>query len=770
MSLRHTLLSLAITLGMLPTELPAQLAAPPLPQDAGAEAAWQAFRERPHGEELGTYFEQLGSLLDDNGDVRAEACASTPLAEMEPQLTVSIAYWWFRMECAELQGDEAQSERSLQAFAALARHALENAPRRHSNEAPTPILHEFDLWMLIRGLELELGYIYLDSIAQSPYAAYHLALWDPVEQREHLLTLDFVDVHMDMVVRGGELRTLLHRLKLLHVFMKASADSGAEMPASRSIHLAQVLHSGGSDLMPRLSALASEGDFHAAIKLFDLCRMTGGGQCTSSAVDALLPFAEQGLAEALSMLGSLYANGLGVRRDSRAAAELYRRADERLGGYEASLAAGRQWLQPPVWGGLPKPLRKRIEQASEQGIDEAHELLILGDIAEVLDKGPPKRIPRKLQAATDSSASWVRTGLGILLLQSDSERALVYLADGARSGGVAQAVIFLHAAENASKLPIDSQELVAIHENAGYAGSPASARWLGRHYANSDPKRARQWMLGAAHLGDEEAMYEGAEMLVDHWSGDETLGIAAQLLEGLLKQAPHPDAEVLLADLLIQGIGGVAPDRPRAARMLRALHASGHAEASHMLATNIEMDRIAAQADEHPRRILETLAEKGHVPSMVAIGQLIYTGRFDGDPKDAWRWWQKAVEAGSAVARNSISWTQCASADPRFRDVEQGLAEAQRMGDPAALPTAYRDTVATCFAANGDFARAIELEQSILDELKAAGTPEAGLDYFRDKLALFQRGEVFLVERARLGGAEPESEASPVGTAPPESR
>ncbi|MFY8135266.1 MAG: hypothetical protein ACOVKS_09710, partial [Aquimonas sp.] len=63
------------------------------------------------------------------------------------------------------------------------------------------------------------------------------------------------------------------------------------------------------------------------------------------------------------------------------------------------------------------------------------------------------------------------------------------------------------------------------------------------------------------------------------------------------------------------------------------------------------------------------------------------------------------------------------------------------------------------FAANGDFARAIELQQSILDELQAEGAPEAGLSYFRDKLALFQRNEVFLEERARFGGAEPESES-----------
>ena len=759
MPFRRALLLLALASGLLPTELPAQLAPPPLPQDVGAEAAWKAFRERPQAEELGTYFEQLGGLIDDNGDVRSDACASTPLAVMEPHLSVSIPYWWFRMECAELQDDEAELERSLQAFAALARHALEQAPRRHSNEAPTPILHEFDLWMLIRGLELELGYVYLDASSYSPHAAYHVALWDPVEKREHLLTLDFLGIYTDMIERSGEPRTLLNRLVLLRTFLRAFSELGAEMPAARALRFAEASRGPASDQLPQLSALAAEGDFHAASRLFDLCRTLARSRCTTQAVDALLPFAEQGLAEALSMLGSLHANGIGVRRDTRAAAELYARADERLGGYEASLASGRQWLQPPIWGGVPKPLRKRLEQAAADGIAEAKDLLILSDIAEALEKGPPKRVPRKLLAAAESSSPWVRTGLGALMQEADTEQSLAHLAHGARMGSVMQVMMFLDAVDKSSIQPLEHAELVRLHERAGYGGWTPSALWLGRHYETSDPKRARLWMLGAANLGDEQAMYEAAVMLVDQWNGDQTLAIAAELLEGLLKLGPSPEAEVLLADLLIQGVGGVEADRPRAARMLRALHAKGHDEGSRMLAANLAMGRLEAEADDRPREVLEALANKGHAAAMAALAQMIYTGHLDGGPEDAWRWWRKAIEAETPGARNNLAWTQCVSADPRFRNVEEGLAEAQRMGDPAALPTAYRDTVATCFAANGDFARAIELQQSILDELQAEGGPEAGLSYFRDKLAQFQRSEVFLEERARFGGAEPESEA-----------
>jgi hypothetical protein len=345
--------------------------------------------------------------------------------------------------------------------------------------------------------------------------------------------------------------------------------------------------------------------------------------------------------------------------------------------------------------------------------------------------------------------------------EADTEQSLAHLAHGAREGSVMQVMMFLDAVDKSSIQPLEHAELVRLHERAGYGGWTPSALWLGRHYETSDPKRARLWMLGAANLGDKQAMYEAAVMLVDQWNGDQTLAIAAELLEGLLKLGPSPEAEVLLADMLIQGVGGVEADRPRAARMLRALHAKGHDEGSRMLAANLAMGRLEAEADDRPRELLEALADKGHAPAMAALAQMIYTGHLDGSPSDAWRWWRKAIEAESPGARNNLAWTQCVSADPRFRNVEEGLAEAQRMGDPVALPTAFRDTVATCFAANGDFARAIELQQSILDELQAEGAPEAGLSYFRDKLAQFQRNEVFLEERARFGGAEPESEAPP---------
>ncbi|SDE12793.1 hypothetical protein SAMN04488509_12317 [Aquimonas voraii] len=764
-------IALALALVLAPLGVSAQRAPVPLPQEVGAEAAWAAFKARPMTEELGAQFERLANLLDENGEVGDEVCLSNTLRELEAEIPVSIALWWMQSDCAERLGDAAAAERSLEGFASLARYALENAPDRNSGAAPTPIASELDLWFLLRGLEMELGYVYIDTLSGGPYSPFQVSLWDPLEKREHLLSLDFIDILMQMVGAAGELRSPSTRIALRTTYLQSSAEFSAALPSAQALRLVDAIRAPEKERSARLSALAGEGDFHAAERLFRICAIVRRTGCGTQLVDALLPYAEAGIAEATTMLGTVQALGLGVRRDARAAERLYARADERLGDFGSSLAAARLWLQPPAFGELPKPLAERIERAAREGYAEAHDLLLLNAIAEEIRRGASPRRLRKLEHADRSDSAWVRTGYGMALLESDPDAGLVHLIEGARRGGFGNVNALLVAMSRTGKQPLDEAELMSFHSTAGYGGRTDSALWVGRHYRKQNRTlEARSWLIGAAQLGSSDGAYEAAELLVDTWPGDDSLASAAALLEALLERGPRADAERLLADLLIQGVGGVQADRPRAAKLLRALHARGDAQASSLLASNLLLGTLEAEAGENPRQMLEAIAAKGGSQAMAALAQFIYTGDIPGEAADAWAWWRKAIEAGDPSARNNLAWTQCVSADPRFRKVDEGLAEANRMGDPAALPTAYRDTVATCFAANGDFDRAIELEQSILDELQAAGAPEAGLGYFRDKLALFQRGEVFLEERAHFGGAAPESDAAPEASAASESR
>lgn len=759
MTFRIASLAFALALALVPGRVHAQLAPLPLPHEVGAAEAWKAFRQRPTDPALWDNIGRLGGMLGEDGEVSAEACESGALKDLEPLLPISLSLWWMQIECAERAGDEAAAERALQAFAALARHALEQSPKRYAEGAPAPVLSELDVWLLIRGLELELGYIYMDLQTGGAYAPFYVSLWDAEEKREHLLALDLIDVYMDRIESSEKIRSPGSRIALQRSFVKASSEQGDELPSARALQLTQALHAAPAERSSRLLALANEGDFNAASRLFQLCSVRRRGECATQTVDALLPYAEAELAEALSMLATAHATGLGVRRDERAADRLYARADARLGGHEASLAAARQWLQPPVRGELPKPLRKRLQTASREGNTAADDLLLLSDIGAAIEAGASKSRLRKLAAAADSNSAWVRTGYGMALLDSDPEAALVQLAEGARLGGFANARGLLAALDSTGLQPLDDSELLAIHRRVGYGGGVESALWVGRHYRKHDPASAEalQWLMAAHMLGSSDGGYELAELMVDQWMGDDSLKMAAGTLDEVLARGPHAEAELLLADLLLQGVGGVKADPARAARLIRAQHAKGNVEASQMLAANLLSGRIQAEPGESPREMLEQAAARGNADAMDSLALAIYSGEIEAEPAAAHAWWRKAIAAGLVGARNNKAWTQCVSTDPRFHDPAAGLTEALQMGEAADLPHAYRDTLATCHAATGDFERAIAIERSILEEQAATETPAEARAYFTDKLAMFERGEAFREPPSALGSGEEET-------------
>ena len=203
--------------------------------------------------------------------------------------------------------------------------------------------------------------------------------------------------------------------------------------------------------------------------------------------------------------------------------------------------------------------------------------------------------------------------------------------------------------------------------------------------------------------------------------------------------------------------GGSQPSAASARSEVAPRVAGLDAEASQMLAANLLSGRIAAEPGESPRTMLEQAAADGNADAMNSLALAIYSGLIEDEPAAAHAWWRKAIAAGLVGARNNKAWTQCVSTDPRFHDPAAGLAEALQMGEAADLPHAYRDTLATCHAATGDFERAIAIERSILEEQAATETPAEARAYFTDKLAMFERGEAFREPPSALGSGEEET-------------
>ena len=678
------LLRFLILAGILHKAVFAQSLSFPLPQEVGADEAWKAYRSRQVSlENLNWANQALVSMIDENGEVRQESCDEQTLQRLEQVFPVSIGFWWIRIQCAEFGADEVARDRALNGYASLVKYVLENSPRLNSDDPPAPMLSELDVWHLIRGTPMELRYVYLDLLTGTHHTPMVMSLWDPVAQREHILAMDSIDVWMEFLNGLGGFRTLSVRMYLQGQVIQSNLEAAPELPAGQAIARIEALRQLPAERYKQLLVLASEGDFGSAKLAFRLCMEAREASCGQPVVDALLPYAELELGEALSMLATAHAVGMGVKRDTGTALELYRRADRRFGGYEATLASAREWLQPPMNGELPKPLRKLLIEADEAGSEEAGDLLVQSEIAKFLSNNKRRNIPRSLHAAAASSNPWIQASYGLALNRTDRAAGMQHLARGARAGGERLTRLLLSSMLAEEQVRWDQNELLSFHERAGYAGSVESARWLGYYYFSRKMEPlALSWFVGASRVGDDVSTLEAARLFVQMSPDGDSNGTAAELLENLLSKGPNNEAKYLLADLLLRGKGSVAADVPRGARMLRELAAAGYAPASELLAVRTLTGPITPLDGESPLETLEAAAKLGSTSAMIWMSRLIYGRLILGNAEAAFGWLRKAISKGSLEAMNDLAWIQCVSLEDQYYNPAEGIQIAQKMGPP----------------------------------------------------------------------------------------
>ena len=272
---------------------------------------------------------------------------------------------------------------------------------------------------------------------------------------------------------------------------------------------------------------------------------------------------------------------------------------------------------------------------------------------------------------------------------------------------------------------------------AGRARQDAQRFWL---------SRARSAFERAAALGMDSAMFTlgrlyalgafGADKMA---RGMELLRQAAQLdhTEALLTLATHhaygsDDArDVALAERYFlraaEGADGAGEARVQYARFL------------------LSGDR---EFDERAWRWLNEMADDENADAMVLIGYLYAKGRHvDRRLRRAKSWLKNAVKAapGNAQVVNEVAWTLTVSPLAGLRDARYALKIMDRMmadenNDARRVP-AYLDTWAATFAANGDFDRAIAVQEEAIEQaLERDDT--ADLEVLQEHLEAFRAGQL----------------------------
>ena len=133
---------------------------------------------------------------------------------------------------------------------------------------------------------------------------------------------------------------------------------------------------------------------------------------------------------------------------------------------------------------------------------------------------------------------------------------------------------------------------------------------------------------------------------------------------------------------------------------------------------------------------------------MLLLAQLFHTGSHVGQSTSRARsWFKRAVRVApdDPYVVNQAAWTFTVTRIPRLRDARYAQKIMDRVmadeGTDARKDPAYLDTWAAAYAANGDFERAIAIQQEAIEQAQSDSGQRQTLPILLEHLAAFRAGE-----------------------------
>ncbi|MCC5885293.1 MAG: sel1 repeat family protein [Gammaproteobacteria bacterium] len=258
-----------------------------------------------------------------------------------------------------------------------------------------------------------------------------------------------------------------------------------------------------------------------------------------------------------------------------------------------------------------------------------------------------------------------------------------------------------------------------------------------------------QFLL-AVGQGSSTALYNLGQLYLSGHFGSENQPAGVDLLRQAVER-DNLDAMVLLARLRYNG-QFVSQNRTAALQLLKRAAAGGHPEGQLFYARHLLSTDDGEGFDEQALTWLRQAAESGEsAEAMLLYGTLLARGEFA--PQDTVRavnWFKQAAErAVDADTINTVAWILVVAEQQDLRDPQHGLALMDALmtqDEAAAMNAAYLDTWAASYAANGDFQRAVEIQQQAVAvaEAEHARREDGGPEYLpllREHLEKFRNGE-----------------------------
>jgi TPR repeat protein len=253
--------------------------------------------------------------------------------------------------------------------------------------------------------------------------------------------------------------------------------------------------------------------------------------------------------------------------------------------------------------------------------------------------------------------------------------------------------------------------------------------------------------LHAIAVGSDEAMFALAGLYLDGAYGDENVesGVA------LLKQAAelnNPNALMWLGHLHTEGTQ-VPKDEALALTFFKRAAETGDTRARLQYARYLLAQDSTHEFDPQARIWLVEDAKAGEPEAMLLLGNLYAKGiGVSQSYGQALSWFKSAVKSSPDDVNvvNEVAWTLAVTHLEQLRKPTYALAimdRAMSADDNARKNPAYLDTWAAAHAANGNFTRAVELQQQAVDAARAQ-EDSAVIEVLEAHLAAFQRGEAVI--------------------------
>ncbi|HMB56171.1 MAG TPA: tetratricopeptide repeat protein [Arenimonas sp.] len=721
-------------------------AAPADVQDATPAALWRDYLATADSAAVVKAYEVVFAVQG-KGGVDVEKCR-THHQEFEDGLKVvpvGAGLWYNAYLCAKAEGDEARSDRYFKHFSALAAYAFAQASD-DPQAPPIRVTHMVDVESLVAASGMNQLYSWYGTDDRGPYLPITVALWDAEAKTERHFRFDMLDtfIKIGRKIPHRELPSARYYLMKSYLDQQAAdkAIIGVDMIAMR----AAAAEESPQKQIEILRAAAKQGGINSLHLWLQVCVLSPFPECGDGLIDNLLPMAEARDALPMVYLAFAYSEGVGVKRDMDAAMALLDGADKQWSKGQATAEFARTYLQ---YHELPFPasLQERLLRAKAAG-NPVPDRLWLG--AKIHAKDYPALTADELKTLQDQAARGAVSAMAMLadyyqFQDNDKPAILLWTKKAADAGSpVAEqdyGLMLIDGDVVAKDAVLGEQWL----QRAGNGGLRYSMRYVAflRERANDWPG-AEQWLLSGALYEDEDSLLELATLYLSKHPG--------------ISSGPERGVEIY-RDMAKYG-------SHKARRGLALLLVAGE-----------HVDKDGAQA----KSLLLKDAEAGDDDSQLQLGRGYLNGDFGAvDEGEGLRWLNKAIAAGNqnaadslafwhyykdtkpdahaqaaalwrgAVAKknqnayNNFAWVSCTSPDPAVFDAKEGLRIVELLGDVDKLVPGAADTVASCYAAAGQFERAAKLQQQIIDRAAKADAKDSSLPGFRERLALYAAGKRYV--------------------------